>query len=649
MGPGASDTQIVATMTDRVAHRGPDDQGLWCDAEAQIALGHRRLAIVDLSPAGHEPMVSASGRLVVVFNGEIYNHAQIRSQLDGEGRTPAGGWRGHSDIETFLEAVDHWGLDRALQASVGMFAIALWDRSQRRLSLVRDRFGEKPLYYGWVGSNLVFASELKSLTAHPSFEATIDREALTLLTERAYIPVPLSIYRGIYKLPPGIILTVEGGKVPPAPSHAPERPGIYGGFALNRYYDYRAVVRGGQDARFTSDEDALNALDVAMREAIAGQAVADVPVGVFLSGGIDSSTVAAFYQATSPIPIRSFSIGFAEAEYNEAEDAKRIATHLGTVHYEHYVTPQDALEVLPQLADMYDEPFADSSQIPTYLVSRFAKEHVTVALTGDAGDEMFGGYYHHTAVDALWSKLRRVPHAVRGLVAGGALVMPDPVLTFAARRAGLHEIAKDPVKLRTFLDITRARDLEELLQSFLDRWSGQPSIVLSGNRTRLRPDLDLGARAETLERITYYDAVSYMSDDILCKVDRAAMAVSLETRVPMLDHRVAAVAARIPAHMKVRGRTGKLPLRALLDRHVPTALTNRPKAGFAAPIDHWLRGPLREWAESLLDEAAMRNDGWFDAARVQHEWRHFQSDRRVSSARLWPILMFQDWQRQRRT
>lgn len=647
IGPSARIPSIVAAMTRSVAHRGPDDQGLWFADEAPVALGHRRLAIVDLSPAGHEPMISASGRLVVVFNGEIYNHAMIRQQLDAEGVTPEGGWRGHSDIETFLEAIDHWGLERALQAAVGMFAIALWDRDARRLSLVRDRFGEKPLYYGWVGSDFVFASELKSLTAHPRFANEINREALTYLTERAYIPAPISIYRSIYKLLPGTLLAIDGTRVPFAPKCTPERPGSYGSFSLTQYYDYRAVVRRARDDRFVSEGEALDALDYVLREAIAGQSIADVPVGVFLSGGVDSSTVAALYQASSPIQIRSFSIGFTEAEYNEAEDAKRIAAHLGTIHHEHYVSAQDALNVLPRLASIYDEPFADSSQIPTYLVSHFAKQHVSVALTGDAGDEMFGGYYHHMMVDVLWSRLRKIPQVARSVAANGALAMPDSFLSFVFKQSGLGGIAKNPGGIRKFLGLAKAGTLEGVLQGCLDQWAGEPSIVLGGDRSRLCPDLDLGSGAETLERITSYDAVSYLSDDILCKVDRASMSVGLETRVPMLDHRVAAVAARIPAHMKICDRKAKLPLRSLLNRHVPTILTDRPKAGFSAPTEHWLRGPLRGWAEDLLDETAMRQDGWFDVARVRHEWRNLLADCRGSTSRLWPILMFQDWQRHR--
>lgn len=644
IGPGVSNPAIVAAMTARLDHRGPDDQGVWTADDAAVALGHRRLAIVDLSPAGHEPMVSASGRFVVVFNGEIYNHAALRRRLEDEGRAPAGGWRGHSDIETFLEAIEHWGLDRALEAAVGMFALALWDRRQRRLSLVRDRFGEKPLYYGWVAGDFGFGSELTALAAHPRFDNAIDRTALTLLTERAYIPVPLSIYRGIYKLPPGAVLEVEGDAVPPMPAHAPMPGGPRGPIAMRCYYDYRAEVRAGIANRFASEHDALDALDAALREAVSGQAVADVPVGVFLSGGIDSSTVTALYQSVSASPIHSFSIGFAEAGYNEAEDAKRIAAHLGTVHHEHYVTAQDALEIVPRLPAIYDEPFADSSQVPTYLVSRFARAHVTVALTGDAGDEMFGGYHRHAMLDGLWAKLRRIPRLARTATAGSARALPDAVLSLAARGAGYRSIAENPAGMRRLLAmIADADGLEGLLQHELDVWIGQPSIVLGGDRSALRPDLDLGPGASVIDRLTWYDAVSYMSDDILCKVDRASMAVSLETRVPMLDHRVAAVAARIPPEMKIRDRRGKLPLRALLDRHVPRHLTDRPKAGFAAPVDQWLRGPLRDWAEALLDRDAMHRDGWFDAARVQTEWRRFLADPRVGAGRVWPILMFQAW------
>ncbi|KQS04352.1 hypothetical protein ASG11_08890 [Sphingomonas sp. Leaf357] len=644
IGPGAAAPEIIAAMTKRIGHRGPDDQGTWRDAETPIALGHRRLAIVDLSPTGHEPMISASGRLVVVFNGEIYNHVALRKRLDAEGRAPEGGWRGHSDIETFLEAIEHWGLDSALDSAVGMFALAIWDRQLRRASLVRDRFGEKPLYYGWVGGDFAFGSELKALAAHPRFDNGIDRAALTLLTERAYIPAPFSIYHGIYKLLPGTILEIEGTAPPSELKKAPVVGRRYDGLSIRQFYSYRNVVRSGTENRFVTEGDATDALNAALRAAIVDQSVADVPVGVFLSGGIDSSTVTALYQSISDTPIRSFSIGFSEAGYNEAEDAKRIAAHLGTVHHELYVSPGDALEVIPLLPEIYDEPFADSSQVPTYLVSRFARQHVSVALTGDAGDELFGGYYRHFMVEAIWEKLRSVPRFARAIAARPASGMPDAILSAAARTAGFGGIAKDPGKIRKFLAIIgTSRGLEDVLQSFLDEWTQQPSIVLGGDRSALHPDLDLGSKASALDRVTYHDAVSYMSDDILCKVDRAAMAVSLETRVPMLDHRVAAVAARISPGMKIQKRKGKIPLRTLLDRHVPVRLTDRPKAGFAAPVDHWLRGPLRDWAEALLDAKEMREDGWFDTDRVQTEWRQFLAGNAVPASRLWPILMFQAW------
>jgi asparagine synthase (glutamine-hydrolysing) len=631
LGPGARDPDLLARMSGRLAHRGPDDEGLWSDGEAGVALAHRRLAIVDLTAAGHEPMHSASGRLAIDFNGEIYNHAAIRAALEGEGRAPEGGWRGHNDAETFLEAIEHWGLERALDAAVGMFAFALWDRKERTLRLVRDRFGEKPLYYGWAGKDFLFASELKAMALHPDFDRTIDRQALGQYSARCYIPAPRSIYEAAAKLEPGCILTLAAGAGPE-------------GVRIARYYDYRTVVEQGNREQYASEAEALEAMDEALSAAIDGQLMADVPVGAFLSGGIDSSTICALYQRQSNIPIRTFSIGFEQDRFNEAKHAKAVASHLGTVHHEHYVSVEEARDVIPMLPQIYDEPFADSSQIPTFLVSRFARQSVTVALTGDGGDELFGGYNRHIYAPALWRWMKRAPMPVRK--AGGAALsrLPDSLWSGAA---GMLKGRRQPgfgAKVRKGLALAAtAGSLDDIYESFLDEWAFRAPAVAGNTEGVPGPKLD--PALPELTRLTCYDSLTYLPDDILCKVDRASMAVSLETRVPFLDHRVAAVAARVPPEAKVKGGTGKQILRDYLDRFVPRELVDRPKAGFAIPIGGWLRGPLREWAEELLSPQSLREQGFYDAAVVGARWKEHLAGGEGSTQAIWSILMFQSWLR----
>ncbi len=644
LGPSASDPDVVARMTGRLEHRGPDDVGHWADRDAGIAFGHRRLAVVDLTAAGHEPMISASGRLVVTYNGEIYNHAELRAQLEEEGRAPKGGWRGHSDIETFLEAIDHWGLERALDRAVGMFAFAMWDRKHRRLYLVRDRFGEKPLYYGWVGRDLVFASELKAIRTHPDFSGEIDRQAVAAFASRGYIPAPRSIYRRIYKLMPGCILTVAGEGVPAPLDEAPAVGSSGEGLSLKPYWSYLDVVRDGAFDPFASEADALDAVEEALARAISGQSLADVPIGAFLSGGIDSSTVTALYQKHSNVPVRTFSIGFAEDRFNEADDAKRVAAHLGTVHHEHYVSVVEAREVIPLLPDMYDEPFADSSQIPTFLVSRFARGEVTVALTGDGGDELFGGYNRHVMVPRLWRHVRRLPAPLRALAGAPLAAIPAAVWARIGASRGTPEFGRKAQKALRIA--ARSRSIEDVMTAFLDEWNfrDRPVRGSTGDAFPVSLPFDTGMSDE--RRLMAYDALTYLPDDILCKVDRASMAVSLETRVPFLDHRLAAVAAKVPIAMNFAGGRGKMLLRKLLYRHVPQPLVDRPKAGFGVPIGDWLRGDLRPWAEDLLAPTALDDSGLFDAKVVGARWRDHLSGREDSTHALWPILMFQAWRRQ---
>src|SRR6185295_11032634 len=538
-----------------------------------IALGSRRLAIIDISPAGHQPMHSSDGRYVLTFNGEIYNHRELRAEVEASGHAPEGGWRGPCDTETLLEAIAAWGLSQALERSVGMFAFGLWDRKLRTLTLVRDRFGEKPLYYGWAGRDLVFGSELKALLAHPRFDNAIDRRALRLFASRTYVPAPLSIYRRVFKLPPGCVLTFDVEAASRPLDDPPTEDTSRGGVSLDRYWSYRDVVRQGLDDPIADEADALSELERALATAIGGQSMADVPVGAFLSGGIDSSTVCALYQKYSSVPIRTFSIGFEEAGYNEAADAKRVAEHLGTVHDERYVSVREARDVIPLLPAMYDEPFADSSQIPTHLVSRFAREKVTVALTGDGGDELFAGYNRHFAAPRLWRQLQKVPQPLRAATGAPLGRVPSQ---FGSGMAGLFPGGRPPHlggKLqKAFRLAASAGSFDEVYCSFLDEWSQEPSPVIGADPAGAAFDLAVGGDAPDAVRMMYCDSVSYLPDDILAKVDRAAMAVALETRVPFLDHRVAELAARIPLALKIRGGRGKQVLRQLLDTLVPREL-----------------------------------------------------------------------------
>jgi asparagine synthase (glutamine-hydrolysing) len=640
-----SNVRLARAMAARLAHRGPDDQGHWGDADAGVGLGHQRLSIVDLSTAGHQPMRSADGRYVIAYNGEVYNHAALRREVEEAGGAPSGGWAGHSDTETLLAAIALWGLEGALRTCVGMFALALWDVREQALFLARDRFGEKPLYYGWAGGDFVFGSELKALRAHPGFDNEVDRGALRLLASRAYVPAPLSIYRRIYKLTPGCILrvAVDGWRAPRDTPPVPDED--IGGMAMRRYWSYAEVVRAGLADPVGSEQEALELLEHALAAAIRGQSLADVPVGAFLSGGIDSSLVVALYRKYAPGSVRTFSIGFEDKAYDESGHARAVAKHLGTDHNERIVTAREARDVIPLIPEIYDEPFADSSQIPTHLLSRFAREQVTVALSGDGGDELFGGYNRYSAAARLWSHASRIPAPLR--TTGAALLgtIPASVWTGLASLRGGRRPPHYGIKVRKGIrTIAGAASLDDLFESFLDEWAGEPSSVLgSDGRSRLCGfDFDPGVAAPDAVRMMYCDTLSYLPDDILCKVDRAAMAVSLETRVPFLDHRVAALAARIPVGMKIRGGRGKTILRHLLYREAPASLFERPKAGFAIPLGDWLRGPLRDWAEDLLGPR-LEQDGYLDARAVRQRWRQHVDGTRDSAQALWAILMFQAW------
>lgn len=611
--------QVLADACRRIRHRGPDSDGLWEDREAGLALAHVRLAILDLSEAGHQPMVSACGRYVLVLNGEVYNHLELRERLQQAQQAPS--WRGHSDTETILASFCAWGVETTLQAAVGMYAIALWDRERRTLTLARDRMGEKPLYYGYTQGNLVFASELKALMPIPGFGRELNRSAIASLMRHNYIPAPQSIYEGIFKLPPGAWLEVREAELRAA--HLPT-PVAY-------WSALEAADAGLQSpAAFASDAQATDALEAVLSQAVGGQMLSDVSLGAFLSGGIDSSTIVALMQAQRSQPVRTFAIGFHEKKYNEAEHAKAVARHLGTDHTELYVTAEDALAVVPTLADMYDEPFADSSQIPTSLVTRMARQHVTVALSGDGGDELFGGYSRYFRVRDWWSKCERYPRPVRQMM--GALLSASTSLPGHGAWRG---------KVGKLGELLRTDRHGDFYRQFVSYWADPAHIVKGGVEP---PSLfEQPLRGSVFDVMMKLDMVTYLPDDILVKVDRAAMAVSLETRVPLLDHRVVEFAWRLPFEYKVRGDTGKWLLRQVLYRHVPQALVDRPKRGFAVPLAAWLRGPLRDWAESLLQPERLRQEGWFEPEPILRKWREHVSGHRDWGSRLWGVLMMQAW------
>ena len=642
---------LLERMLGAIEHRGPDDEGVWVDRDCGIGFAHRRLSIVDLSPSGHQPMLSSDGRYVLNYNGEIYNHHALRAEIEAAGAVPEGGWRGHSDTEVLLAAITAWGLDAALSKAVGMFALALWDASTRTLMLARDRFGEKPLYYGWAGKDFLFGSELKALRVHPGFDNPVSRRALSLFASRAYVPAPHSIFERIFKLPPGRILSVDREACGAARSEPLEEGESGKGLRLSRYWSYREVVRRGLAEPFAGERDSLEALEQGLVAAIRDQSVADVPVGAFLSGGIDSSAIVALYQRHSSGSVRTFTIGFEEAGYDEADHARAVAERLGTAHNEYYVTVREAMDAIPLLPAIYDEPFADSSQIPTYLVSRFARQQVKVALTGDGGDELFGGYVRHFAAPDLWRRARRLPRPLRS--AAGATLGRIPSSFWNAAREILPGQAQPHfgAKMQKATQVLgSAGSFDDVYASFLDEWSVEGrSPVRGGEEIEMPFDLEVGMPAPDALRVMYCDAISYLPDDILCKVDRASMAVSLEARVPFLDHRVAEIAARIPLGLKLRDGFGKHIIRELLYRHVPRELFDRPKTGFAVPVAEWIKGPLRGWAEDLLDERRMTDEGWFDPALIQRRWRDHLSGRRSSPQALWAVLMFQSWLRQENT
>lgn len=603
----------LKVMGQSIIHRGPDDLGHWFNADVGVGLAHQRLSVVDLSLAGHQPMHSACDRYVIAFNGEIYNHLALRDRLQDESQTLA--WRGHSDTETLLACFAAWGIEKTLQATVGMFAIALWDKQQQVLTLARDRMGEKPLYWGWCGDTLLFGSELKALKAHPAFKADIDRNALALLLRHNYIPAPHCIYQGIEKLRAGYFVQIKQGlqrqDVVPTP-----------------YWSLKTTVEAGLANPFNgNDAQAVDLLEKQLGASIGLQMLADVPLGAFLSGGVDSSTIVALMQQQSRRPVQTFAIGFNEPGYNEAQYAKEVAAHLGTEHTELYVGAAEALAVIPTLPQIYCEPFADSSQIPTYLVSHMAKQQVTVVLSGDGGDELFGGYNPYQFAPKVWRAINKLPLALRKIAVSvlSGLPLPD--------------------KLHKLLSVLPASDREAFYAALMSHWQQPEQVVIGAGHSATA--INTPAAWPQSESFAHWmmamDAQQYMADDILVKVDRAAMANSLETRVPLLDHRVVELAWQLPLHLKIREGKGKWVLREVLYRHVPRELIERPKKGFSIPLDQWLRGPLRDWAEALLAENRLQQEGYFMAKPVRELWGEHLSGKRDNALKLWSILMFQAW------
>ncbi|HEX7754825.1 MAG TPA: asparagine synthase (glutamine-hydrolyzing) [Niabella sp.] len=589
--------EVIMAMANKIAHRGPDDAGYWLNEEDGLAFGHRRLSIIDLSQAGHQPMMSESGNYVIIFNGEIYNHLEIRDEI------AKAHWRGTSDTETLLAGIELWGLKKVLEKATGMFAIALWDKKNKTLSLARDRIGEKPLYYGWNNGIFFFGSELKSFTSHPSFAASVNIESLAYYAQHGFVSGVESIYDGIKRVVPGSIVVINANTE--IVSNEP-------------YWSLDNVVSDSVNTRFKGTaQEAIEELESLIIKSVSQQMLSDVSLGAFLSGGIDSSVVVSVMQSLSPTPVKTFTIGFGEQKYNEAPHAKAVADHLKTMHTELYINPENAMSVIPDLSDIYDEPFADASQIPTVLVSKLARQHVTVALSGDAGDELFCGYDRYSNVKQSWNKLSSVPFPLRRLA---KFILPANRITNGLACANIEEFGE-------FINT---------------QWKGDPRLVKNAVAKPVYEPFK-SASLEPEERLMYQDTGNYLPDDLLVKVDRAAMFSSLETRVPFLDHKIVEFAWRLPLSIKRKGEINKWPLKTILYKHVPQSIINRPKMGFGVPLEHWLRGDLRPWAEDLLTEQNLKSVGFFDHKAIRKAWMEHTSGKYDRHYALWTILMFLSW------
>ncbi len=632
LGSGVPPRETAEAMARALKHRGPDALGVWTDPEAGVGLGHARLSIIDISESGAQPMVSACGRFVLSYNGEMYNFRALRSDLEAAGAV----FKGTSDTEVLLALISRGGVRKAVVQCNGMFAFALWDRRDHVFTLGRDRMGEKPLYYGWSGKSFLFASEMKALRVFPGFKGEIDRDSVALFLRHNCVPSPYSIYKGVRKLPPGCLLEV--------------RPGSAEG-TLHEYWSLKETAERGVREPFTgSFEEAGKSLEALLRESVLLRMESDVPLGAFLSGGIDSALVVALMQSQSKRPVRTFTLGSSIPSYDETKEARAVADHLGTEHTELCVSDKTTLEVIPRLARIYDEPFSDSSQIPAYLVSELARRSVTVALSGDGGDELFAGYNRHFWGRTIWNRAGWMPRGVRGLAASALGSMPAPAwdATFAALAPVLPKSLRHRApgeKLQLLAEVLASRSAEEFYSGLVSHWKRPCSVALGAKEppTALTDPRRQAVLPDIAQRMLYLDAATYLPDDILTKLDRASMAVSLEARVPLLDHRLVEFAWTLPLHMKLSGNKGKLLLREVLGRYVPPALFERPKKGFGVPIDSWLRGPLRDWAESLLDEKRLREGGIFDPAPIRACWEEHLSGRRNRHYVLWDVLMFEAW------
>ncbi len=626
-----ANTMVVEQMALRIRHRGPDGSGVWLNDSEELAMAHRRLAIIDLTPAGHQPMTSPCGRFTLVFNGEIYNHTDLRANLQREG----GGfdWRGHSDTETLLAALRHWGLEKTLRCLNGMFAFALWDNEEKSLFLARDRMGEKPLYYGHNGGCFLFGSELKSFKAHPKWQGEVDRNALALFMRHNYVPTPWSIYRGIKKLPAAHFLVIREFGQSISEPHC--------------YWDMAEIAQHGVSLQAKGNvEPLIDELDELLRNAVHSRMTADVPLGAFLSGGFDSTTVVALMQAQSSRPIKTFTIGFHEKSYNEADHAKAVAKHLGTDHTELYVTAEEAMAVIPRLPTIWDEPFSDSSQIPTLLVNELARKYVTVSLSGDGGDELFCGYNRYTQGYQIWRKLQLLPAPLRRLIGSLMQALPgaplEHLLGLLPKQFQVPHLAD---RLPKLAGVIKEKSSKSYYHRLVSHWKEPNRLVIGGvepetifNQPGEHPEL-----TDFREKMMYLDSMTYLPDDILTKVDRASMAVSLEARVPLLDHRVVEFSWKVPMSLKYRDGKGKWLLREVLYRYVPRELMDRPKMGFGVPIEHWLRGSLREWGEELLSDRRLREEGFFDPAPIRKMWQEHINGKRRWHYYLWDVLMYQAW------
>jgi asparagine synthase (glutamine-hydrolysing) len=621
---------IAARMSGAIIHRGPDDSGIWVDASEGVALGFRRLSIVDLSVQGHQPMPSPSGRFTLIFNGEVYNHRLLRRELESLGCH----FRGHSDTEVILAAFEQWGIQQSVRRFVGMFAMAVWDARQRQLSLIRDRLGIKPMFVYQHAGVVSFGSELKALVAGPEFDRTLDLTALTSYLRYLYVPAPQCIFRHAFKLPPGHILTISD---PAAAMPVPEP-----------FWSVKTAAREGTAAQFSGDDDqAVADLETLLTDAVRLRMQADVPLGALLSGGIDSSTVVALMQASADRPVKTFTIGFDQEEFDEAADAGAVAAHLGTDHTELRLTGADALAVIPDLPEMFDEPHADPSQIPTFLICRLARQEVTVALTGDGGDELFGGYNRYISGERMIRGFGRWPRSLRRFSAAGVTSLSPrvwnqmrdalrPVLPAAGRTRLLGE------KMHKVGELLRADSASAMYQSLLSAWQDPQDFVVGSRNGERDAILGTNDSLDLMEQMMLADQTSYLPDDLLAKVDRASMAVSLEARVPILDHRVVEMSWRLPRKFKVRHGRGKWILRQILYNHVPPALVDREKMGFSVPLAQWLADPLRDWAGDLLLSA--ESDGILRTSVVRRKWDRFLAGDSSNASGLWALIMFRAWQ-----